>query len=96
MLDNDERSGNDAKKISRPKRWTWCDISNAITDVRECGISIRKAAIFHGMPKLSLTDRISGKIRGNPSGGAVSEKKSKEEVEGASKVQTDPCFDQVE
>ena len=40
-------------------RWESQDMESAINDVMEKGISIRKAASAHGIPKSSLADRIT-------------------------------------
>eukprot|EP00794_Sanderia_malayensis_P018178 gene18178-19992_t len=56
-LDNDtiRSSGHSAKK------WNAQAMNDAIKAVKEKGLSIRKAAVAHGIPKSSLADRLSGK-----------------------------------
>lgn len=49
-----------AIRCVRYTNWTVEDMENAIRDVKN-GMSQRKAAIVHGIPKSSLADRITGK-----------------------------------
>ncbi|XP_065070689.1 uncharacterized protein LOC135695504 isoform X2 [Rhopilema esculentum] len=45
----------------RSTNWTQDDLEKAILDIRDKGMSLRKAAALHGIPKSSLGDRLSGK-----------------------------------
>ena len=51
----------EAVRCVRFTNWTAEDMENAMRDVIENGMSQRKAAIVHGIPKSSLADRITGK-----------------------------------
>ena len=51
----------EAVRCVRFTNWSAEDMENAMRDVKENGMSLRKAAIVHGIPKSSLADRITGK-----------------------------------
>ena len=68
---NKERVDNNVIKPTlavRLKKWTYHSMEEAIRDVKERGMSIRKAAQAHKIPKSSLADRISGKVKRHSAG----------------------------
>ena len=65
VQENSSDHGSSCRRHGRRKvrstNWTQDDLEKAILDIRDKGMSLRKAAALHGIPKSSLGDRLSGK-----------------------------------
>ena len=63
------------------KQWDSLNMREAITAVLEKGISVRKAAELHGVPKSTLGDRITGRVLPGKKSGPEPYLNEKEEAE---------------
>ena len=52
------------------KQWTEDMMERALQDVHSCKSTVRRAALEHNVPKLTLHDRVSGKVLQGAVGGA--------------------------
>ncbi|KAJ8298116.1 hypothetical protein KUTeg_024647 [Tegillarca granosa] len=74
MRKQDKHKQNDECKMPPKKRNEWSQVAmaEALSAVRKGGMSIRLAAAKYGVPKSSLGDRISGRVREDAVNGKVS------------------------